>query len=106
MPETPTPAVNGHVTSLRLLHASRSISSFTPAAAIEGTAGFTATAGSFCLFCGKGVVGLPTVTRVSLVYGVAPASAATARTVTGGMPPPVNQFPIPLPFPGDKRGGA
>ena len=67
MPETPMPVVNGHVLSVRLLHASRSISSFEPAAAIVGTAGFTATAGSFCLFCANGDIGLPTVTSVSLL---------------------------------------
>src|SRR3954464_7548619 len=80
MPEVPTPVVNGHVTSLRLLQASRSISSFAPAAAIDGMSGLTATAGSFCLFCGNGFVGLPELTRVSPPLGVAPARAVNANT--------------------------
>src|ERR687888_1950549 len=77
------PGVNGQVLSFRLLHASRSISSFTPAAAMLGSAGFTATAGSFCLFCGNGVDtydGLPTVTSVSAPFGVAAATPATSAT--------------------------
>jgi hypothetical protein len=43
--ETPTPAVNGQVLSVRLSHASRSISSFAPAATRVGTIGLIATAG-------------------------------------------------------------
>src|SRR6266536_2301504 len=81
MPETPMPVVNGHVTSERLLHASRSISSFTPAAAILGTYGLTATAGSFCLLCVNGDIGLPAVgTCVSRLFGV--AAATPRRTVS------------------------
>src|SRR6266536_5155128 len=83
MPETPMPAVNGHVTSDRLLHASRSISSFTPAAAMFGTYGFTATAGSFCLFCVNGDIGLPAVgTCVSLLLGVAAATPRSTVSAT------------------------
>src|SRR5262249_43306227 len=72
--ETLMPAVNGHVLSFRLLQASRSTSSFTPAATIDGANGLIATAGSFCLFCGNVVDGLPLVTSVSDPYGVAAAS--------------------------------
>src|SRR6266511_4944263 len=84
MPETPMPAVNGHVTSDRLLQASRSSSSFAPAAAMVGTYGFTATAGSFCLFCGNGAGWLPMVTSVSPAFGVAaatPSRTANAASV-------------------------
>src|SRR5213592_2480541 len=80
MPETLIRVVNGQVLSSRLLHASRSISSFTPAAAIDGAIGLTATAGSFCLFCANVVVGLAFVTSVSDPYGVAAASPATTPT--------------------------
>src|SRR3954471_19674594 len=85
MPETLIPVVNGHVVSLRLLHASRSISSLEPAATMSGTNGLTATAGSFCLFCEDGDGGLPLVTRVSSVVAVAPAiptANATAINAT------------------------
>src|SRR4029453_9383661 len=74
------PGVNGHVLSSRLLHASMSISSLAPAAAMLGSAGFTATAGSFCLFCGNGVDGLPIVTNVSSAFGVAAATPTTSAT--------------------------
>ena len=62
-----------------------STSSLTPAAAIVGSIGLTATAGSFCLFCENGDGGLFTVTSVSLPGGVAAAratgmSSATATT--------------------------
>src|SRR5437868_6007691 len=77
-PEVPTPNVNGHVTSLRLLHASRSISSFAPAATMFGAAGLIATAGSFCLFCGNGVPMFPTVTRASELNAPAPAATTSA----------------------------
>src|ERR671936_1908504 len=74
------PAVKGHVLSFRLLQASMSTSSFTPAAAIDGSIGFTATAGSFCLFCENGVDGLPTVTSVSEPLGVAPTTPTTSAS--------------------------
>src|SRR3954454_22800903 len=80
MPETLIPVVNGHVVSLRLLHASRSISSLEPAATMVGTYGLTATAGSFCLFCENGDGGLPVVTRVSSVVAVAPATPTANAT--------------------------
>src|SRR5258708_10513583 len=62
MPETPTPCVNGQLLPAQ---GARSISSFEPAAKMFGCLASTASAGSFCLFCGKGVGGLPTVTSVS-----------------------------------------
>src|SRR6266511_1728564 len=99
MPETPMPAVNGHVTSVRLLHASRSISSFTPAAAMVGTNGLTATAGSFCLFCGNGVDGLPTVgTWVSLLYGVAAATPSRTASAANVVNAPAKIFCMTSPL--------
>src|SRR5712692_370511 len=62
MPETPTPCVNGQLLPAQ---GARSISSFEPAAKMVGSLAATASAGSFCLFCGNGVEGLPTVTSVS-----------------------------------------
>ena len=91
------PGVNGHVLSFRLLHASRSISSFTPAAAMLRSAGLTATAGSFCLFCGNGVVGLPTVIRVSAPFGVAAATPTTsASALTASAVAAINLLISPL----------
>src|SRR6266566_6135212 len=75
MPETPTPGVNGQVVGFPALQASRSISSFEPAARIVGLLASTASAGSFCLFWANGEVGLPTVTSVSLL------KAATGRDI-------------------------
>jgi hypothetical protein len=57
-----------------------SISSLTPAAAMLGSFGFTATAGSFCLFCANGDGGLRTVTNVSDPFGVAAATPTTIAT--------------------------
>src|ERR687888_705749 len=94
----PTPTVNGQVTSLRLLQASRSTSSFTPAAAIDGSIGFTATAGSFCLFCGNGVDGLPTVTSVSDPLGVAAATPTTAASAPSATAIAATSFLISLPL--------
>src|SRR6476469_11108718 len=59
------PGVNGHVVSFPALYASRSMLSFAPAARMFGWFASIATAGSFCLFCENGLVGLPMVTRVS-----------------------------------------
>src|SRR5436190_22206530 len=59
------PGVNGQVVSLPALHASRSMLSFAPAARMFGWFASIATAGSFCLFCENGLVGLPMLTRVS-----------------------------------------
>ena len=64
----------------------------TPAAAMLGRYGLTATAGSFCLFCENGDGLLPLVTRVSSVVAVAPATptanataiSATLNNVSGG----------------------
>src|SRR3954470_12908957 len=80
MPDTPTPVVNGHVVSPRLLQASMSTSSLAPAAAMLGMYGLTATAGSFCLFCENGDAGLPIVTKVSSVVAVAPAMPTANAT--------------------------
>jgi hypothetical protein len=81
MPEVPTPGVNGQVVSSPALHASRSISSLAPAAKTLGWAWSTATAGSFCLFWAKGLVGLPTVTSVSPPW-VAEATAGMISAAT------------------------
>jgi hypothetical protein len=64
-PETPTPGVNGQVVGSPASQDSRSMLSLAPAARTRGSAGFTATAGSFCLFWEKMVSLLPTVTSVS-----------------------------------------
>jgi len=78
-PETPTPGVNGHgdssVAKTVVPQGARSISSFEPAARMVVRDASIATAGSFCLFRGNGVSGLPTVTRVSVA-----AAAETAKT--------------------------
>jgi hypothetical protein len=63
-PETPTPSVNGHVVGSPALHASMSMLSLEPATTTDGSWASIATAGSFCLFCENGAVGLPTVTSV------------------------------------------
>src|SRR5512132_1229171 len=81
MPEVPTQGRNGQVVSSPALHASRSISSLAPAAKTLGWAWSTATAGSFCLFWAKGLVGLPTVTRVSPPW-VAEATAGMTSAAT------------------------
>src|SRR3954468_14123443 len=84
MPETPTPGVNGHVLSAAALHASMSMLSLAPAATTFGCIGSMATAGSFCLFCENGPVGLPAVTRLSppVCAVVVPVVAARTRTST------------------------
>jgi hypothetical protein len=53
------------VLSVPALQASMSTSSLAPAASTVGFDAFTATAGSFCLFCENGPGGLPTVTSAS-----------------------------------------
>src|SRR5438874_10675390 len=86
MPETPTPGVNGHELSVPALHASMSTSSLAPAASTLGWLASTARAGSFCLFCENGPVGLPTVTRVSADPALAPIEPAISparATMTG-----------------------
>src|SRR6266550_7582312 len=84
MPDTPTPGVNGQVLSAPALQPSMSMLSFAPAATMFGWAASMATAGSFCLFCENGVVGLPTVTSMSppgWAFAVEPtANGARART--------------------------
>jgi len=83
-PETPTPSVNGQVLSVPALQASMSILSLAPAASTVGCLASIAMAGSFCLFCENGDVGLPTVTRVSGLSAMAcPAgNRTTAATAT------------------------
>src|SRR5947209_120888 len=84
MPDTPTPVVKGQELPE---HGARSISSLAPAATISGFDALTATLGSFCLFRGKGVGGLPTLTSVSPVaaeagiarMGIARATRARMR---------------------------
>src|SRR6266568_1039543 len=87
-----------------------STSSLAPATTLFGS---IATAGSFCLFCENGVVGLPTVTRVSLTDAAtataAPdsttATAATAARTDRGLPivPPGPRGPGPPMGPGPDR---
>jgi len=80
MPEPPTPGVNGQVVSSPALQASSSMLSFAPAAIapVRSTGfGLTAIAGSFCLFCENGDIGLPTVMSGSPLD--APATAVSAR---------------------------
>src|SRR5229473_8708090 len=96
-PETPTPAVNGHVVSAPALHASRSMLSFAPAARTVGLDWSIATAGSFCLFCENGVDWLPTETSESdprvapPIAASASVHAATSTSVRGFLisPPPL-----------------
>src|SRR4029450_5061664 len=47
-----------------------------------GAIGLIATAGSFCLFCGNGDGGLPTVTRVSPPCVASPAGTTSTATAT------------------------
>src|SRR5205085_8539681 len=81
MPEIPTPAVNGQATPTvgGSGQGPSSISSFAPAATIEGCAGSIATLGSFWRLFGKCSAGLPTVTRLSPED--APAAGARSATV-------------------------
>src|SRR5260370_6584290 len=89
MPEVPTPFVNGQVVGSPALHASRSILSFAPATRMFVWLASTAIAGSFCLFCENGVVGLPTLTRTLLsgTIGVAIAmtTPAAISVIAAGM---------------------
>src|SRR6516162_6325665 len=70
MPDVPTPAVNGHgrlAVAPAVPQGPRSISSLEPAASTIGWLASIATAGSFCLFRGKGPAGLPVVTGAPVV---------------------------------------
>ena len=58
--------------------------SFEPATRMYGWSASIASAGSFCLFCENGVVGLPVVTSVS-------ALNAQATAVTTSMTAPTNR---------------
>ena len=75
MPEAPTPLVKGQVVGSPAAQASISMLSLAPAANTVGLLGSTAIQGSFCLFCEKGVAGLPLATSVS------PGLAATGNTI-------------------------
>src|SRR5207245_9872085 len=63
--DTPTPGVNGQIFGSPALQSSMSISSLLAATRTVGWLASTAIAGSFCLFCEKGVPLLPTDTRTS-----------------------------------------
>src|SRR4029450_7941850 len=77
MPEVPTPGVKEQ--SLPL-HGATSISSLAPTASIDGCAGSTAMDGSFCLFCGNGVGGLPALATLSAAVTVVGAKSKAARS--------------------------
>src|SRR5882757_1625913 len=81
MPELPIPWTNGQSPPT---HGPSSISSFDPAARTLGLVGSIATVGSFCLFCGKGVGGLPVLTSASTAAcaatGTAPIDSTTRET--------------------------
>src|SRR5512140_1793033 len=82
MPEVPTPGVKGQVLSAAGLQPSMSISSLEPAARMLGWLASTARAGSFCLFCEKGVGGLPKETSVSGLKARAGATPTRVRSRT------------------------
>src|SRR6266542_2798999 len=100
MPERPTPAVNGHEVGSPALQASRSISSFEPAARTVVSCASIAMDGSFCLFWAKGLGGLPTDTRVSLPRAVAeiPGSSMEASNEIVAARKARRFQPIPTPF--------
>src|SRR5215217_4676719 len=105
MPEVPTPGVNGHgassVAKMVVPQGATSISSFAPAARMLGRDASIATAGSFCLLRGNGLIGLPTVTRAS-VAAIAGAARPTTNSPTAATAPAPSQRPTPdtqpLPF--------
>src|SRR3954447_14617662 len=76
------PGVNGHVVGSPAAHVSMSMLSLDPAARMLGWCASTATAGSFCLFCENGPVGLPTVTSESPWARAGAATTRLARTAT------------------------
>src|SRR5437660_11451475 len=82
MPDVPTPGVNGQVVGSPALQASKSISSFAPAARTLGLWASTARAGSFCLFAENGDAGLPMDTRVSPAAATAEESANNSDSAT------------------------
>src|SRR5215211_4761067 len=63
-------------------HGAMSISSFAPAARMLGREASIATAGSFCLLRGNGVMGLPTVTLASVAAEAGAGQAAARMTPT------------------------
>src|SRR3954468_22531054 len=74
------PGVNGQVVGSPAAQVSMSMLSFDPAASTFVWLASTATAGSFCLFCENGPVGLPTVTSESPWARAGAATARLART--------------------------
>src|SRR5689334_15795110 len=97
MPELPTPGVNGQVLSAPALQASMSILSFAPATSTSGCATSTASAGSFCLFCENGEVGLPTLTRTSAAK--APPAKLPAPVTTDAPSSRTLMIPVTLNLP-------
>src|SRR5258707_4392288 len=85
MPEPPIPAVKGHVVSSPALHASSSMLSLAPAARMLVACASIATAGSFCLFCEKGVGGLPDVTIESVPAAKTGTASNAANTAANNI---------------------
>src|SRR4051794_4856915 len=81
MPELPTPWTKGQSPPTQ---GPSSISSFDPEARTLGLVGSIATVGSFCLFCGNGLGGLPVFTSASTAAcataGAAPIASTTSPT--------------------------
>src|SRR5215210_1910711 len=88
-PDPPTPSVNGQSVSGPALQASMSMLSLAPATTTLGWFASIATAGSFCLFCENGPVGLPTDTSVSPPC-VAKAGRVTSTAQSTASPKPPN----------------
>jgi hypothetical protein len=76
-----------------------SILSLAPAASTVGCLASIATAGSFCLFCENGDVGLPTVTRVSGLSANAGPAGNTTTAATAAMDSAQTDFRMPPPHP-------
>src|SRR3954470_16735771 len=74
------PGGDGHVVGSPAAHVSMSMLSLDPAARMLGWCASTATAGSFCLFCENGPVGVPTAKSESPWARAGAATARLART--------------------------
>src|SRR5213592_1754791 len=100
MPDVPTPLVKGQLFGGAAAHASRSISSFAPAARTLGSFALTAIDGSFCLFCVNGDVGLPTEMRTSLplVAPAMPTAEPAANSVAANIQRNLLMSPFLLPI--------
>src|SRR3990172_1723241 len=92
MPEPPTSAVNGQVVGSPAAHNSMSMLSLEPAATTFVWAGSIVTAGSFCLFCEKSVLVLPTDTSTS------PTPAAAGIWIIAGTATRARPSRMPRPF--------